>query len=81
MVAPGTAFDGLWLIGIKFGSDGTVNDGFCEMFYLAKRNLGLSPGPRNYSDGARSGGNFSREIDIIETKWKPFGPQSNCPTD
>ena len=79
-VATGTAFDGLWQIDIKFGSDGTGNDGFCETFYLAERNLGLSPGPKNYSDGAGVGGNYSREIDIVETKWKPTGPQSNCPT-
>lgn len=79
-VAPGVAFDGLWQIGIKFGSDGTGSDGFCETFYLAERNLGLSPGPSNYSDGAGSGGNYSREIDIVETRWKPTGPQSNCPT-
>lgn len=77
IVAPGTAFDGCWQIGIKFGSNGSGD--FCETFYLAER-FTLSPGASNYADGAGSGGNYSREIDIVETKWKPLGPQSNCPT-
>lgn len=78
-VAPGVAFEGLWQIDIKFGSNGTGSDGFCETFYLAERKLGLSPGRSNYSDGSGSGGNYSREIDIVETRWQPTGPQSNCP--
>jgi|GEM_PF-3022617 len=69
----GDAKDGLWQIDMQIGSNG--DDGFCETFYLAERN-NLSPGTANYMDGSGDapGGN-GREIDIMETKWKPEGPQ------
>lgn len=76
---PGNAMDGLWQIDIKIGSNG--DDGFCETFYLAER-FNLTPGVRNYYDGAGGGAdngnnNWSREIDIMETRWHPNGPQIN----
>lgn len=75
--APGTGFTGCWQIEMKCGSRGTGD--FVETFYLAER-ANLSPGPNHYQDGsgAAPGGN-SREIDLMETKWKPEGPQANCP--
>ena len=79
IVAPGVAFEGCWQIQMKCGSTGGGN--FCETFYLAER-ANLNPGPNNYQDGSGSaaGGN-SREIDIMETKWQPDGPQANCPNN
>lgn len=77
-LAPGTAFDGVWQIDMKIGSNGGGN--YCETFYLAER-FDMTPSSSNYRDG--NGGNgegYSREIDIMETKWKPAGPQANCPT-
>jgi hypothetical protein len=76
--APGTAFSGCWQVEMKCGSSGTGD--FVETFYLAER-ADLEPGPTHYQDGSGSapGGN-SREIDIMETRWKPGGPQANCPT-
>lgn len=71
----GSGFDGVWQIDMKLGSNG--QGPFCETFYLAERK-NLAPGPANYIDGSGSavGGN-GREIDIMETQWKPFGPQVN----
>lgn len=80
----GVAFDGLWQIDIKIGSDGARDSPFCETFYLAER-ADCAPGPSHYSDGSGSGGaGFSREIDILETKWNggsttETGPQVNLP--
>jgi len=83
--APGTGFDGMWQIDIKIGSNGASNNLYCETFYLAER-ANLSWGPSNYSDGSDAGGDagYSREIDIMETKWNGgsstvFGPQVNIP--
>jgi hypothetical protein len=90
----GVAFEGLWQIDIKIGSDGTGN--FCETFYLAER-YDPTWGPDYYSDGMGGGddeaqktkkvpkfGNppkaYSREIDIMETRWAPTGPAINLPT-
>jgi len=77
---PGCAFEGLWQIDIKIGSKGYGD--FCETFYLAER-ANLTQGPDNYTDG--SGGNhtpprYSREIDIMETRWGGGdGPWINLP--
>ena len=83
--AIGTGFDGVWQIDIKIGSNGALNNLYCETFYLAER-ANLSWGPGNYSDGSADGGDagHSREIDIMETKWNGgsttvFGPQVNIP--
>jgi hypothetical protein len=83
--APGTAFDGVWQMDIKIGSNGASNNLYCETFYLAER-ANLNWGPSNYSDGSADGGQagHSREIDIMETKWNGgsttiFGPQVNIP--
>lgn len=83
--APGIAFDGVWQINIKIGSNGQTSNPYSESFYLAERkNLGW--GPENYSDGSENGGpaGFSREIDIMQTKYNggsetQFGPQINLP--
>ena len=85
----GDAKDGVWQIDMQLGADGTgnqtsTNNWFCETFYLAERK-DLTPGPANYLDGSVSstGGpgaaGFGREIDIMETHWKPLGPQVNLP--
>ena len=81
---PGSGFDGLWQMDIKIGSDGSSNNSFCETFYLAERK---SPdvGSAYYSDGSPAGGDagWSREIDIMETRWNgggKVGPQINLPT-
>jgi hypothetical protein len=83
--APGTGFDGVWQIDIKIGSNGASSNLYCETFYLAERS-NLVWGPSNYSDGSDAGGDagYSREIDIMETKWNGgsstvFGPQVNIP--
>ncbi len=75
-VAPGVAFEGCWQIEMSPGSNGAPP--FCETFYLSER-ANLAPGVSNYQDGAGGapGGN-SREIDIMETRWQPAGPQANC---
>jgi hypothetical protein len=96
------AFEGLWQIDIKIGSDGRHDNPFCETFYLAER---YDPhwGPGYYSDGAGGDydykhpentpkkvpvwstptsptGAYSREIDIMETKWQNGCPQINLQT-
>ena len=83
--ASGTGFDGVWQIDIKIGSNGASNNLYCETFYLAER-ANLVWGSSNYSDGSDAGGDagYSREIDIMETKWNGgsstvFGPQVNIP--
>lgn len=83
--AHGIAFDGVWQIDIKIGSDGTHDNLYCETFYLAERK-NLVWGASNYSDGSDAGGpaGHSTEIDIIETKWNggsitEVGPQFNLP--
>lgn len=71
----GNAMEGVWQIDIKIGSNG--DNGFCETFYLAER-FNLTPEVSNYYDGSGGGQNqWSREIDILETHWKPDGPQIN----
>lgn len=81
--APGTAFDGVWQIDIKIGSNSEVypDSLYCETFYLAERK-NLLWGAANYSDGSPKGGEagWSTEIDIMETKWQKTGPQVNIPT-
>ncbi|MFN8769849.1 MAG: hypothetical protein ACK5Z5_10310 [Neisseriaceae bacterium] len=73
----GSGFDGVWQIDIKIGSDGYGP--FCETFYLAERK-NLAPGPQNYMDGSgEATGGIGREIDILETRWHPLGPQINLP--
>ena len=72
----GVAFDGLWQIDVKIGSNGTGN--FCETFYLAERSS-FEWGPSHYGDGSNSASYASREIDIMETKWTSTGPQINLP--
>jgi hypothetical protein len=80
----GVAFDGLWQIDIKIGSDGRkepVSKTFCETFYLAER-ADLTPGPSHYTDGAPSNNPtkvYSREIDSLVTKWHDGGPAINLP--
>lgn len=83
--AHGTAFDGVWQIDIKIGSNGLSTNLYCETFYIAER-ANLVWGASNYSDGSDAGGpaGYSREIDIIETKWNggsttEIGPQFNLP--
>ncbi|WHN66502.1 hypothetical protein [Cysteiniphilum sp. QT6929] len=74
----GSAKDGLWQIDVKVGSNGAGD--FCETFYLAERK-NMIPGPQNYLDGSGGAqGGIGREIDVLETKWKPTGPQINLPT-
>ncbi|MEO1413454.1 MAG: hypothetical protein AAFW73_26485 [Bacteroidota bacterium] len=76
-VAPGTGFEGCWQVSMKCGSNGAGP--FCETFYLAERTV-LAAGPENYQDGSGSAlGGDSREIDLMETRWQPSGPQANCP--
>lgn len=73
----GAAKDGLWQIDVKIGSNGGGD--FCETFYLAER-LDMDPGVANYRDGSGGAtGGIGREIDILETKWQPSGPQINLP--
>lgn len=81
---PGSGFDGLWQMDIKIGSDGQSDNSFCETFYLAER-ADPSVGSQYYSDGSPAGGDagWSREIDIMETRWNgggKVGPQINLPT-
>jgi len=73
----GDAYTGVWQIDMKIGSNGSGN--FCETFYLAERD-NLAPGPTHYMDGSGGAkGGTGREMDIVETKWKPNGPQINLP--
>jgi hypothetical protein len=97
----GVAFEGLWQIDIKIGSNGRKepekgrNSTFCETFYLSER-YDLRWGPDYYSDGLGGGDDeaqrtkkvpkfgdppkaYSREIDIMETKWTDGCPQFNLP--
>ncbi len=77
-VAPGVAYTGCWQIDMSIGSSG--QGPFTETFYLAER-ANLEPGPSNYQDGSGGApGGVSREIDIMETRWQPLGPQANCPS-
>ena len=84
----GAGFEGLWLIGIQIGSNGIKKDNlFCESFYLAERNS-FEWGGEHYGDGSTKKDNpklpgaayFSREIDIMETKWHDGGVNLNLPT-
>lgn len=81
---PGSGFDGLWQMDIKIGSTGSSNNSFVETFYLAERK-DPRVGPQYYADGSPDGGpaGWSREIDIMETRWNSdgkVGPQLNLPT-
>lgn len=84
--AYGVALTGVWQIDIKIGSDGgkvMPDSAYCETFYLAERK-DMIWDVANYLDdsaegGSRSGSQYGREIDIMETKWKPNGPQVNLP--
>ena len=87
---PGCGFDGLWQMDIRIGSSGSSDNSFCETFYLAER-VNPSVGVPYYSDGSPNGGGseeipgpWSREIDIMETRWNAggtkVGPQINLPT-
>lgn len=80
----GSGFTGVWQIAMKLGSDGSGSCGFCETFYLSERK-DMAPGPSQYQDGsgtAQDGASsgIGREIDIMESMWKPEGPQANLPT-
>lgn len=73
----GVAYDGVWQIDIKIGSNGGGE--LCETFYLSERR-NFAPGPVNYLDGSGSAqGGVGREIDIMETRWQPAGPHINLP--
>jgi len=84
--AYGVAMDGVWQIDIKIGSNGggTYPDSlFCETFYLAERKVMMWDN-KYYLDNSPKGGSqqysqYGREIDIMETKWQPSGPQANLP--
>ncbi|MGA0039560.1 MAG: LamG-like jellyroll fold domain-containing protein, partial [Pirellulales bacterium] len=85
---PGSGFDGLWQMDIKIGSTGSSDNSFVETFYLAER-FDPRVGVDFYSDGSPAGGSapgdaaWSREIDIMETRWNgggKVGPQINLPT-
>ena len=81
---PGSGFDGLWQMDIKIGSSGSSDNSFVETFYLAERE-DSRVGPQYYADGSADGGpaGWSREIDIMETRWNSggkVGPQLNLPT-
>ena len=81
---PGSGFDGLWQMDIKIGSTGSSDSSFVETFYLAERE-DPRVGPQYYADGSADGGpaGWSREIDIMETRWNSggkVGPQLNLPT-
>ena len=68
---------GVWQIAVKIGSTGA--GAFSETFYLAERH-NFMPGPHQYMDGsAHATGGTGREIDVLETRWKPNGPQVNLP--
>ena len=49
----------------------------CEMSYFAEL-FTVSLGSNYLHDGVESDAYCSREIDIVETKWKPFESQSFC---
>jgi len=73
----GAAFEGVWQVDIKIGSNGGGD--ISETFYLAERK-NFAPGPNNYLDGSRvDADRVGREIDIMETRWQPNGPQVNLP--
>ena len=84
--AYGVAMNGVWQIDIKIGSNGgssSPDNLFCETFYLAERvnqywdnKYYLDDSPQG---GSRANSQYGREIDIMETKWKPEGPQANLP--
>tara|TARA_B100001564_G_scaffold289469_1_gene253095 strand:- start:2423 stop:3760 length:1338 start_codon:yes stop_codon:yes gene_type:complete len=82
----GVAMDGLWQIDVRIGSNGgvlnTKDTVFCETFYLAERRV-LKAGVDNYIDGNKTAPTNppGREIDILETKWKPGGPQISLAND
>jgi autotransporter-associated beta strand protein len=81
---PGSGFDGLWQMDIRIGSTGSSDNSFVETFYLAERQ-DPRVGPQYYADGSPDGGpaGWSREIDIMETRWNSggkVGPQLNLPT-
>ena len=76
----GSAKSGCWQIDIKTDGKYDGKRGACITFYLAQRENGnMAPGAANYGDGAGSGGNYTMEIDIMETGWKQGGPQWNFP--
>lgn len=80
MHASGTAYSGAWQVDIKIGSSAKTGAYFVETFYLAERRV-LKVGPDYYLDGAPhdTDSEYGREIDIMETHWKPGGPQINLP--
>ena len=84
--AYGVGMNGVWQIDIKIGSNGGVgspDSSYCETFYLAER-ADMIWDVKNYLDDSPEGGSraksqYGREIDIMETKWQPTGPQVNLP--
>lgn len=81
---PGAGYDGLWQMDVKIGSTGSADNSFVETFYLAER-FDPRVGADYYADGSPAGGpaGWSREIDIMETRWDSgglVGPQVNLPT-
>lgn len=85
--AYGVGMDGVWQIDIKIGSNGglkgTKDTLYCETFYIAER-VNMMWNNKYYLDDSPQGGSrhntqYGREIDIMETKWKPTGPQVNLP--
>ena len=76
--AYGVAMNGVWQIDIMIGSNGgttSPDNLFCETFYLAERvnqywdnKYYLDDSPKG---GSRAYSQYGREIDIMETKWKP----------
>jgi len=93
-LANGVAYDGVWQIDVKIGSTGTLNKQsggemqFCETFYIAER-VNMMWNNKYYLDGSPDGGSgkggqYGREIDIMETSWNggsktEVGPQFNLP--
>tara|TARA_R100001463_G_scaffold36431_3_gene78700 strand:+ start:835 stop:2235 length:1401 start_codon:yes stop_codon:yes gene_type:complete len=85
--AYGVGMDGVWQIDIKVGSNGglkgTLDTLYCETFYIAER-VNMIWNNKYYLDNSPKGGSnkysqYGREIDIMETKWQPTGPQVNLP--
>ncbi|MGA7454469.1 MAG: hypothetical protein WBW73_25515, partial [Rhodoplanes sp.] len=72
----GAAKEGLWQIDVNLGSDGHAP--YCETFYLSERRS-ADWGVDNYGDGGGKANYCSREIDILETRWAPTGPNLNLP--
>ena len=85
--AYGVGMNGVWQIDIMIGSNGgkvgTTDNLYCETFYIAERDT-MYWDNKYYRDdspegGSRNHSHYGREIDIMETKWQPTGPQVNLP--